>query len=63
MFFAIFGAGATEFVQANERQKPEVLIIVSHCLGYSELGWYGGEIKTPMVGDGQKPFTMILAGS
>ena len=27
--------------------RPNVLIVAAHCLGYSDLGCYGGEIDTP----------------
>ncbi|MBR44798.1 MAG: hypothetical protein CME18_10310, partial [Gemmatimonadetes bacterium] len=42
-------------VEAQE-EKPNVLMILSHCLGFSDLGCYGGEIETPnldqMAADG-----------
>jgi arylsulfatase A-like enzyme len=34
-------------LDAAERTKPNILIIVADDLGYSDLGCYGGEIETP----------------
>ena len=43
----VSSAFVVENAQGDERENPDVLIIVSHCLGYSDLGCYGGEIRTP----------------
>ncbi len=40
--FALFAAAA-----GAKSEKPNFLIIVADDLGYSDLGCYGGEIKTP----------------
>lgn len=46
LFLACTIASA-EGASGEQRQRPDVVIIVSHCLGYSDLGCYGGEIRTP----------------
>ena len=33
----------------SRNKKPNVLIVVADDLGYSDLGCYGGEIRTPCV--------------
>lgn len=44
---ALIGAAATTGpVQAKER-RPNLLVIVADDLGYSDLGAFGGEIRTP----------------
>src|SRR5256885_8551098 len=34
-------------LQAAEPARPNVLIIVADDMGFSDAGWYGGEIATP----------------
>jgi arylsulfatase A-like enzyme len=47
LFAALIGAAATVgSVQAKER-RPNLLVIVADDLGYSDLGAFGGEIRTP----------------
>lgn len=37
----------TEFGQAEQSRRPNILIIVADDLGFSDLGCYGSEIETP----------------
>lgn len=47
LFAALIGAAATiGSAQAKER-RPNLLVIVADDLGYSDLGAFGGEIRTP----------------
>ncbi|MCK5374933.1 MAG: sulfatase-like hydrolase/transferase, partial [Alphaproteobacteria bacterium] len=34
---------------AQKRKRPNLLLIVADDMGYSDLGCYGGEIKTPVL--------------
>ncbi|MEW6998395.1 arylsulfatase [Colwelliaceae bacterium BS250] len=40
---------ATGIVQASNLSKPNLIIIMADDLGFSDLGSYGGEIKTPNI--------------
>lgn len=60
---SIIIAGITEEINAQPQQdRPNVLLILADDLGYSDLGSYGGEIKTPnldqLANDGVR-FTQI----
>lgn len=44
----IFLGGCTEN-EAVKQERPNVILIVADDLGYSDLGSYGGEIKTPAL--------------
>jgi arylsulfatase A-like enzyme len=51
----LFSLSATQFVlntpdvaaQKTEKRQPNIIVIMSDDIGYSDLGCYGSEIKTP----------------
>lgn len=44
-----FVLGLTPALNAQNAQKPNIMVIVVDDLGYSDLGCYGGEINTPNI--------------
>ncbi len=48
----LFASFSTVAVAA---EKPNVLVILADDLGFSDLGCYGGEIKTPNLDSLAKP--------
>ena len=48
---AAMQVNAAESLQSGQKKKPNFLLIVADDLGYSDLGSYGGEIKTPVLDD------------
>ena len=47
LFFCIFYNSVN--AQSKQNKKPNILWIVADDLGYTDLGCYGGEIKTPNI--------------
>ena len=45
--FIIFFFGAIESMKAQ--QRPNIILIMSDDMGYSDIGCYGSEIKTPVL--------------
>jgi hypothetical protein len=50
------------FAPARAADKPNILLIVADDLGYSDLGCFGGEIKTPNIGSIRRWSISALAG-
>ncbi len=40
---------STERIQLNAAERPNVIIILVDDMGFSDIGAYGGEIKTPNI--------------
>lgn len=40
-------AGLLAFAPARAADKPNILLIIADDMGYSDIGCFGGEIKTP----------------
>lgn len=47
LFAALIGAAATVGPAQAKERRPNLLVIVADDLGYSDLGAFGGEIRTP----------------
>ena len=43
------GLTTTEGIQLNAAERPNVIIIMVDDMGFSDIGAYGGEIKTPNI--------------
>ena len=46
-FLASFTIGFALFTRVSASDKPNIMIILADELGWSDLGCYGGEIRTP----------------
>ena len=47
-FSTVLAFGQSQ-VNTQQKKKPNILLIVADDMGYSDLGCYGGEIKTPVL--------------
>ena len=45
-FFFLSGIA---FIDGSAAQRPNILLIMADDMGYSDLGCYGGEIRTPSL--------------
>ncbi len=49
MFAFIAAVTRPLYANENNRRKPNILLIMADDIGYSDIGCYGGEIKTPNI--------------
>lgn len=47
--FALIGQICLQLEAAGDKTKPNIVLIISDDMGYSDLGCYGGEIETPQL--------------
>jgi arylsulfatase len=46
---AVAGLLPVPSAEGAEAPRPNIVLIMADDMGYSDVGWYGGEIRTPTI--------------
>jgi len=49
LLLAIFAVNALLPTEADAHKRPNIIVIMADDMGYSDIGCYGGEVKTPVI--------------
>ena len=47
--WGVIGASCSNNLDADQKTRPNIILILADDMGYSDLGCYGGEISTPNI--------------